>query len=131
MRIFSILIMALTINMGTIQASEYECTTWEKNRGVSCIFAGRSAQVWSRRCENACWYNPRTRRGNWGPECDRTRFCHPTVNPNEMLSECTDWVQEKGVICHNPISDDWEDKWVRRCLNGRREQICRDDNPNL
>ena len=59
--LFALIFMAF----GTqVQASENKCTEWEEQNGISCIFGGRSAKVFRRQCENACWYNPVTRRGN-------------------------------------------------------------------
>ena len=64
-------------------SAENKCTEWTKTRGVTCIFAGGTGYVYERQCENPCWYNSRTRRGNMGPGCDQERVCF-TRNPEEF-----------------------------------------------
>ncbi len=110
-------------------ASEYKCTEWKKQGGVSCVFAGRLADIYRRQCENACWYNSVTRHGNMGPDCDQERVCH-TENPNSFLSECSEWVRVNGVTCFDPNTGSWEQKWRRACTVGVRESWCSRGNPN-
>lgn len=111
------------------EASNYKCTEWEKQDSVSCIFAGKSANIYKRQCENACWYNPVTRRGNMGPNCDQERVCHPE-NPETFSSECSEWVKVRGVTCYDPNTQDWEQKWQRACTVGIKESWCSRANPN-
>ena len=111
------------------KASEYKCTEWTKVSGISCIFAGRSADVFRRQCENACWYNSRTRRGNMGPSCDQERVCH-TESPATFTSECSKWTEQRGTTCHNPNTGDWEQSWKRACTVGIKESWCSYEDPN-
>lgn len=131
MKINLICLFALVLlTFGTqANASEYKCTEWEKQDGISCIFAGRSADVFKRQCENACWYNPVTRRGNMGPGCDQERVCHPE-NPATFTSECSEWVKVRGVTCYDPNEESWEQKWQRACTVGIKESWCSKANPN-
>lgn len=107
----------------TAFAEEYFCTKWTKQSGLSCVFGGRSANVWARQCENPCSWN------NHDPNCDIDRICH-NENPNEFQSTCSEWVAERGVSCSNPNTSRWEQKWVRACQKGLVTIWCSDEDPN-
>ena len=124
------LFVLVLITFGTnVTASEYKCTEWEKQDGISCIFAGRSADVFKRQCENACWNNPVIRRGNLGPGCDQERVCY-IESPATFSSECSEWVKVSGVSCFDPNKESWEQKWQRACTVGIKESWCSRANPN-
>lgn len=112
------------------QASNGKCTEWTQTRGVSCIFAHKSANVYERQCENNCWRNARTNRGNWGPHCDRERVCH-FDNPETFQSVCSDWTKVSSVSCRNPNTGDWEQQWKRACTVGLKETWCSDRYPSI
>ena len=106
-------------------ASNGECSSWKKANGVSCIFAGDSANIYRRSCEKNCWRG-RHGRGNWGPKCDRERVCH-TSNPKTYRSTCSKWTMVDGVTCRNKRTGDWEQKWARACTVGVTESRCTDN----
>lgn len=112
----------------TVQASEYKCSDWTKKRGVSCIFAGSSADVYERQCENSCWRG-RYGRGNWGPDCDMEKVCSPS-SPATFEGVCSEWTRNRSVSCRNPNTGDWEQRWVRVCTVGLKESWCSDADPN-
>jgi hypothetical protein len=115
----------------TLPASEkgYKCTEWTAQSGISCIFAGNNADVFERQCENPCWNSPRTRTGNWGPNCDKERVCS-LKNPSSFSGVCSKWVRQRSVTCRNPNTNRWEDSWKRVCTVGLKESWCSDANPN-
>lgn len=105
-------------------AQNYYCTEWTKQRSVSCVYAGRSADVWQRQCENPCRINR-----EYGPHCDLERIC-VDVNPNELSTPCSPWVKESSTSCPNPNTGSFEQKWVRACQIGLATTWCSDKNPN-
>lgn len=120
--------LAMILIAFTASASDYKCSDWARKSGVTCIFAGSSADVWERQCENNCWRG-RYGRGNWGPNCDMERVCSPE-SPKTFQSVCSEWVEHSSVSCRNPSTGDWEQKWVRVCTVGLKETWCSDDDPN-
>lgn len=128
MSIKSMMIIFTLFVSSEVIASNGKCTEWTKTRGVSCIYAGRSANVYERQCENYCWRG-RHNQGNWGPDCDRQRVCHFN-DPDTFQDVCSEWIKQSGTSCRNPNTGDWEQKWVRACTVGLREDWCSDSNPN-
>jgi hypothetical protein len=126
--LLSLIFLTLGMSLG-LQANDSECTEWVKERSISCIFGGRSADVYKRKCENHCWYNSQTRRGNMGPDCNRQRAC-TNNNPTNFTSVCSEWVKHSGVTCHSSETDSWEQKWIRVCTKGYNERRCSGTNPN-
>lgn len=111
----------------SIANANYYCTSWTEQSRVTCIFAGRSAKVYERQCENPCWYS-NNGNSNWGSHCDMEIICSPRP-PNEFSGLCSDWVQESGVSCRNPNTDNFENKWVRACTVGLRTDWCSNERP--
>lgn len=110
-------------------AESHKCTEWTRTSGVSCVFAGSSASVYERQCENPCFRLPRNRGGNWGPDCQKERVCSDK-DPRNFTSVCSEWVRVSGVTCRNPNTGDWEDQWKRVCTVGLKERWCSDEDPN-
>jgi hypothetical protein len=104
-------------------AQSYFCTEWTQLRSYSCIFAGRSAAVWARQCENVCQFR------DYGPHCDLDRICS-FEDPNQLSRPCTEWVKDYGTSCANPNTGRFEQKWVRACQIGLATTWCSDKNPN-
>jgi hypothetical protein len=124
----SIVGIAIIIISFVASASDYKCSEWTKRAGVSCVFAGSSADSWERQCENSCWRG-RYGLGNWGPECDLERVCSPE-DPRKFQSVCSEWIEDASVTCRNPSTGDWEQKWARVCTVGVKETWCSDEDPN-
>lgn len=103
------------------------CSEWAEQRGISCIFNGRSAKVYARQCENPCWMGPNGR-GNWGPSCDLERICSP-VEPSEFNGVCSEWFENSSVTCHNPNTNSWERQWNRVCTVGLKTTWCSNKYP--
>lgn len=116
-------VILMTLLISSAQASNYYCTKWTKQNGVSCIFGGDRGSVWARQCENPCHYR------NVGPHCDIEKVCS-NVNPDTFENGCSRWVKERGVTCHNPSTGRWEQKWVRACEIGLATTWCSDEDPN-
>jgi hypothetical protein len=130
MKIQTICILAIVFfSFRGLEASEYKCTEWKAQRSTTCIFAGSRASVYKRQCENACWYNSRTRQGNMGAECDQEKVCHPS-NPANFGDVCSEWIKVGGITCYDPNTESWEQKWQRACTIGIKEHWCSRANPN-
>lgn len=100
------------------------CSEWTRTSGATCTFAGDSAQVWQRQCENPCGLSA------YGLGCDLVRFCH-NEDPNILGNSCTKWSREPGTSCYSPNTNNWEQKWVRACQTGIATTWCSDEGPNL
>jgi len=108
-----------------------DCTPWKKRSGATCTVLGDSANIYERSCEQACWYNARTRQGNMGPACDREWVCH-TSDPTPFNGGCGPWVKRRvsSSTCYSPRDGDWQAKWVRACTVGLAQKTCSKENPN-
>jgi hypothetical protein len=118
---FLSLILLFTMNFAYSQ--NYYCSQWKKQQGLSCVHAGRRADVWARQCENPC------RVSNYCPECDLERICLDE-DPNLLTSQCSEWKKDSSISCHNPSTGRWEQKWVRACTTGLATSWCSDEDPN-
>ena len=123
-----VIFLLMTLFMSFSSSANFKCTDWTKTRGITCIFAGERANVYERQCENYCWYNSRTRQGNWGPDCDREKVCYPE-SPANFRGLCGPWIEHDGITCRNPNTGKWEQKWVRACTVGLKESWCSDEYP--
>ncbi len=112
-----------------LASSDKECTPWTKEESVTCLFAGQDAFLFKRTCENICYRLPRNRGGRWGADCNQESVCS-LDHPDSFGSVCSAWVLERGTICKNLNSNEWEDKWVRVCTVGLDESTCSNQNPN-
>jgi len=113
----------------SLSAMANYCSDWTETRGVSCIFNGRSANIYERQCENPCWMGTNGR-GNWGPTCDLEKICSP-VAPSSFQGQCSDWYQDRSVTCRNPNTSRWESKWTRACTVGLKTEWCSNDRPDF
>lgn len=100
------------------------CSAWTEQESVVCIFAGETANLYRRQCENPCLL------GYPGQACDQEQVCH-FDNPDDFRTVCSEWVQESNMTCYNPNSNSFEQRWVRACTVGLRESWCSDVDPNL
>lgn len=122
-RLFLVSLFVLLSISQSVFANEYRCQKWGKASGITCVFAGRNANVWERQCENPCTIR------NFDPKCDLERICLDE-NPNELTSVCSEWKEESSMTCLNRSSGRWEQKWVRACQVGLATSWCSDENPN-
>ncbi len=115
------------LSFSTFAGENGYCSEWGKQDGVSCVFAGRSADLYARQCENPCIVR---RYGNTelGSSCDREVVCHFN-NPTNFEGDCSDWVKEDNVICYDPSTQSWEQRWVRACTVGKVESWCSRQKP--
>lgn len=120
-KILSILVLTLSA-LPIFAADNYACSPWTKQDGYSCIFAGESANIYKRQCENDC-HGGRNGNGNMGPDCDMEVVCHFN-SPDSFPGVCSDWAQLSGVTCYDPTTQSWEQEWVRACTVGLRETWC-------
>lgn len=106
-----------------------KCSPWTEQDGVVCIFAGETASLYRRQCENACGFGiPEQSDGD--AHCNREQVCHFN-SPNTFRTVCSDWVKESNMNCYNPNSGSLEQLWVRACTINLRESWCSDMDPNL
>jgi hypothetical protein len=113
-----------------LYASEYSCTEWTKEPGISCLLANEFANVYTRKCENYCWKNSTTHRGNWGPDCDRQNVCS-FEDPSDFGRGCSEWMKVDGHSCLKAGSSTLEQKWIRVCTIGVNESACSDEYPTF
>lgn len=116
-------LLVLTLSQ-SLFAEEYYCQKWGKASGITCVFAGRNADVWERQCENPCSYN------NYNPNCDIERICL-NEDPNYLTTACSPWKKESSMSCLNRSTARWEQKWVRACQKGLATTWCSDEDPNF
>lgn len=121
MKFMTALLVLFSMNLAFGQ--NYYCSKWQKQRSMTCVYAGDAAHVWSRQCENPCHWR------NYGPSCDIERLCLDE-DPNDLVSECSVWKKESGITCNNPATGRWEQKWTRACQTGLRTSWCSDEDPN-
>ncbi len=119
-----IILLALLF-LGSLAQAQTSCTDWTQARGVSCIFAGHSADLWKRQCLNPCRYQ------SGSSQCQNESIClDRNLDPNRLSSNCTDWSAESGVTCQNVNTEQWEQRWVRACQGGySTEQWCSNQRP--
>lgn len=110
----------------TFAGENQGCTEWQKQDGLSCIFAGGSGNIYRRQCENPCWSNVYS--GNMGPNCEQEYVCN-VKNPTTFEGVCSDWVREGGVTCFDPNTQSWGQHWVRSCTIGLKESWCSRNRP--
>lgn len=103
-----------------------DCSPWTTD-GSTCLFAGKDANSYTRKCSNECWVQERRR--NWGPHCNMETACF-FKNPDSFSAICSAWTPESGVTCENPETHDWEQMWERVCKNGLEMKYCNRTNPN-
>ncbi len=106
----------------------FKCTHWTAQNGISCLMAGSFAPIYARQCENPCWKNSNGG-GNWGPNCDMEQVCS-LKHPGSFTGKCSEWIAERSLSCFNPSTNKWEQRWVRACTVGLREDWCSDTDPN-
>lgn len=119
----SIIFFLTLFSFSAAMADNNKCSDWVEQKGISCILGGNSAKVFTRNCENACWWNPVTEEGNMNPECDQTQVCH-TVNPSLFLGSCSEWIAVSQTTCFSQSTQSWEQQWVRSCKKGLEESSC-------
>ncbi len=122
-RLFIVSLFTLLTLTQSLFASDYYCQKWGKAPSVTCVFAGRSADVWERQCENPCNYR------NFDPSCDMERVCL-NEDPNLLTTACSAWKKESSMTCLNRSTARWEQKWVRVCQIGLATTWCSDEDPN-
>lgn len=118
----------ITINFNVL-GSNTECDSWQKQEHISCIFAGKLANVYLRSCQNFCWKDEITHRGNWGATCNRQRVCY-YENPQNLEQVCSQWEKNYGLTCVSSKSFTLEQQWSRICTVGLPETTCSDIEPN-
>ncbi|MCB0365926.1 MAG: hypothetical protein H6624_09390 [Bdellovibrionaceae bacterium] len=108
-------VLAWVLMSSVAQAAESYCTDWKLKDGYSCIFAGKSGDIFVRQCFH---------------KDDKQKVCvKEGTHPSDFANGCSEWVRVPGVSCSNGY--DFEDKWVRSCDHSDlRQQICTDENPN-
>lgn len=121
-------IALLTLSTLVAFASEAKkCTEWTKQDGVTCLFAGQSADLYQRQCDKPCYVGPYGH-GNMGPNCDQEQVCNIS-NPTTFNGPCSEWIPVSGVTCYDPNSQSWEQQWARSCTIGLKDTWCSHDLP--
>lgn len=124
--LFLILFIASALSL-SFAKDDPSCSSWTKEDGVICIFAGRDANSYTRQCDDACrvvvYGQPKN-----DPNCNREQACHFN-NPSTFKSNCSEWIQVDGVICQNSNSGAWQQQWARACTTGFKDIACSSEMP--
>lgn len=117
-----LLILTLLFSFFAQAQNEYKCSNWVRENNMGCVQAGRTTDLWNRVCDEAC------QPGQLYYGCPFERIC-TNEDPNNLKSECTDWVRENGISCYNKLTKSWEQKWVRSCQVNIRSEACSNQKP--
>ena len=124
----SLLFLSLVL-ISTLSSAKVEstCSNWQKEDGVTCIFAGRDASSYTRQCSDPCrvviYGHPKN-----DPNCKREQVCH-FDDPSTFIGNCSSWTRVDSVTCYNADSGTWEQQWARACTVGFKDTACSSEMP--